>query len=371
MRREGAAPSRIQNTLFGQGGVQGLDDLEHRHRKALFVQLTTPEHANRIARIAEGWLLRYARRWCEQRQVVLYQQLPEVLTRTVCQWAGISLREDEVRCRSAQLTALFDDSGNFGPEHWWSRVNRIAANRWASQLVKRIRSGEMDLPPQAPAAIVAQHRDLAGDLLSSQAAGVELLNLLRPTVAVSVYLVFVAHALHRFADARRFVDSGTDTAVHSFVEEVRRYYPFFPFLAAIVRKSFQWHGFRFSRGRHVILDLYGINHDPRRWNDPNQFQAARFEHPGHCPFHSVPQGGGDVRTGHRCPGEPVALELMKMMTRFLNQSLTFQVPREQDLTVDYQRLPALPKSGFVMEEVHLRSNSSVFDHASAMTAGRH
>src|SRR5690625_1683239 len=34
-KRNGAAPNRIKKSLFGQGGVQTLDDEAHRKRKAL------------------------------------------------------------------------------------------------------------------------------------------------------------------------------------------------------------------------------------------------------------------------------------------------------------------------------------------------
>src|SRR4051812_39698937 len=40
--RHGAAPLRLQKSLFGVGGVQGLDDEAHRHRKAMFMTLMTP-----------------------------------------------------------------------------------------------------------------------------------------------------------------------------------------------------------------------------------------------------------------------------------------------------------------------------------------
>src|SRR3546814_13934155 len=41
--RRGAAPGRVQKTLFGRGGVQGLDDEAHRRRKPRFTSLMTPD----------------------------------------------------------------------------------------------------------------------------------------------------------------------------------------------------------------------------------------------------------------------------------------------------------------------------------------
>ncbi|MEZ4617628.1 MAG: hypothetical protein R2867_19235 [Caldilineaceae bacterium] len=40
--RADAMPDRIKQTLFGYGGVQGLDDAAHRHRKAMLMSLMTP-----------------------------------------------------------------------------------------------------------------------------------------------------------------------------------------------------------------------------------------------------------------------------------------------------------------------------------------
>lgn len=39
--RRGATPGRIQRTLLGRGGVKGLDDEPHRHRKAMFMSALT------------------------------------------------------------------------------------------------------------------------------------------------------------------------------------------------------------------------------------------------------------------------------------------------------------------------------------------
>ena len=43
MTRRGAAPLRLQLTLFGRGGVQSLDGQAHRHRKAMFMSLMSSE----------------------------------------------------------------------------------------------------------------------------------------------------------------------------------------------------------------------------------------------------------------------------------------------------------------------------------------
>ena len=103
----------------------------------------------------------------------------------------------------------------------------------------------------------------------------ELLNILRPTVAVAVFIVFAAHALHGFPACRPKLQTG-DEYPELFVQEIRRLYPFFPAVMARTRHNFEWNGYRFPRGRRVMLDLYGTNRDARAWDAPEEFRPDRF-----------------------------------------------------------------------------------------------
>ena len=99
-----------------------------------------------------------------------------------------------------------------------------------------------------------------------------------------------------------------------------------------------------------MLDLYGTNHDTRIWHDPALFRPDRFSSREPGPFDLIPQGGGDHAVTHRCPGEDITLSLMKVAASALARRMTYDVPG-QDLSVDFTRLPALPRSRFVMRKV--------------------
>jgi Cytochrome P450 len=60
------------------------------------------------------------------------------------------------------------------------------------------------------------------------------------------------------------------------MQEVRRFYPFAPFLGARVRAPFDWRGHHFEPGTLVLLDVYGTHHDPHIWAAPEEFQPERF-----------------------------------------------------------------------------------------------
>ena len=181
-------------------------------------------------------------------------------------------------------------------------------------------------------------------------AAVELLNVLRPTVAVAVFITFAAHALHLNPDWRARFRAGDDTGLDAFVQEVRRFYPSFPAVAARVRAAFTWQGMYFPKGRRVMLDLFGTDRDARTWSEPHEFRPERFQEEDGGAFGFIPQGGGEVAVHHRCPGEPVTIELMKVAVQFLSAKITYDVP-EQDLDIAWSRLPALPHSRMVVRDV--------------------
>lgn len=349
--RSGATPIRIQMTLFGAGGVQGLDGEAHRHRKAMFLSLVTPERVQALAAITAEHLQARARVWQGNGEITLYPEIRTLLTRAACAWAGVPLAEKEVRWRTAELTALFDRAGSVGPPHWWSRLARLQTDRWCAGLIEQVREGRLQPPADTALYQIAHHRDLNGDLLDAHTAAVELLNVIRPIVAVSVFVVFVALALHDNPAYRARL--GDDAFVEAFVQEVRRLYPFFPATNARVSHDFTWKGFEFPEGTRVMMDLHGTNHDPRIWEEPEVFRPERFlgqmvKEIGMYGF--IPQGPGDHLVNHRCPGEGITIELMKLTARFLGTGIRYEVP-QQDLSLQWKRMPALPRSRFVMRNI--------------------
>jgi fatty-acid peroxygenase len=347
--RHGAAPEPLQKTLLGVGGVQNLDGAAHQHRKAMFLALMGSARIRELAESFRQELILELAQWQSRERVVLYDALQPVLTRAVCKWSGVPLAPREIARRSKQLTALFDAAGRF-PAHFKSRLDRTRAEDWTAGLIENVRLGAIMPPAQTALREIALHRDLEGQLLPAHTAAVELLNVLRPTVAVSVYIVFCAHALHQFPQAADGLRTGGQPYMDAFISEVRRFYPFFPAVPARVRQPFRWGGHEFPRGRRVMLDIYGINHDERVWQAPETFDPQHFLQWDADAYAFVPQGGGSHQLQHRCPGEWITVALMRTAIEFFTQTIRYNVP-PQDLSVDATRLPALPRSRFVISAV--------------------
>lgn len=341
MWRRNAVPAALSDTLFGKGAVHGLDDAEHKQRKAMFLTVLTPDSAREVAALAADRWARIARDWTNGHEVTLFSAAAEVHAGAICEWAGVPLARLSGTV-ARDLIATVDGFGSVGPRAVEARRARRRSDAWASEMITHVRSGRVHPPAGSALRAVAEHRDET-DLLTPSVAGVELLNVLRPTVAVAYFVCFVALALNEDATLRDRLATGDGATLEAFAHEVRRHYPFVPALAARTRRDVPWRGSTIPAGERVLLDVYGTLHDPAMWTDPDRFDISRFHHIEPDPWLFIPQGGGDVATGHRCPGERVAIELIKVAARFLT-GLEYRLTA-QDLSVRLSRMPARPASG--------------------------
>ncbi len=354
LQRHGAVPRRVVTSLFGKGAVHTLDDREHRQRKSAFLQLMTQSKLVELNEItARGWR-QAIRRWEQQSAVVLFDESARVLTDAVCTWAGVPIEPTELPKRARDLTRMVDSFGGFGARLWKGKLARMRCERWIERLVRDVRRGKLSVRQDSALYILAQHRELDGTLLSPHTTAVELLNVLRPTVAVAWYIAFAALALHDYPQTRDAIlrDAVDDpTYIDLFMQELRRFYPFTPYLGAKVRSPFDWRGHHFEPGTLVLLDVYGTHHDPQLWEAPHEFRPERFRDWTGDLFEFLPQGGGHHATGHRCPGEWITMHNIALAVHFLVRCATYEVAPGQNLTVDLRRLPTRPASGFVLRNV--------------------
>lgn len=350
--RNGVAPKFVQSTLFGYGGVQGLDDEEHLHRKKVFMSLMSRESIIQLCERMREQLHTGSCKWRNMDQVVLFYELQEIICRAVCIWCGVTLKQSEIFMRTKDLAAMIDGAGSFGFRFWRGVFARKRTEIWIEELIYKVRAQKEFMDENTPVYSIASHRELNGKLLDKDIAAVELINILRPIIAVSRFITFAALAIYTNPECKQKLILGNNKYLWCFVQEVRRYYPFFPFVAARTRKSFEWNDYHFPANQQVLLDLYGTNHDPVIWENPEEFRPERFLQWDENSFNFIPQGDGDYYPNHRCAGEWIAIELMKKGTEFLVHNLQYDVPY-QNLTVEMSRMPALPKSRFIINNVNI------------------
>ncbi|GAB3204759.1 fatty-acid peroxygenase [Marinactinospora endophytica] len=344
VRRASALPEPVRGTLTGNGAVHTLDGAAHRARKAMFLTLLAdPAAVAGLVRHTTAAWDEAVPRWRERPRIVLFDEASRVLARGVCAWAGVPLTEGEVAPMARDLVALVDGFATLGPRHWRARAARGRREAQLARLVGDVRAGAASPARGSAVDVVAGHRDPDTGLLAPRTAAVELLNILRPTVAVAWFVAYAAHALHLWPRHRPRLRQDGTAYVEAFVHEVRRFYPFAPFVAGRAVRDLSWRGEPIPAGALVLLDLYGQNHDAGLWPDPYAFDPGRFlrHPPGRDDL--VPQGGGDPATGHRCPGEGITVALLQALVPRLAR-LDYAVV-DQDLTISLRRVPARPRSG--------------------------
>lgn len=352
--RHGAAPSRLNKTLFGEGGVQGLDGEDHAHRKAVFMACLDQDAIGRLVGLFKEKWRSSAERWMNRNQVDLHRETQKVLYRAVVEWMGLPLVPADVEARSADMNALVEGGSSLGLRYLRARRARKRNEAWIIRQIEDVRHYRATLSADSIFAKFVFHRDTKGKLLSEQTLAVELLNLIRPTVAIARYIVFCAHALDAHPNLATEVRRNSVNR-EAFIHEVRRFYPFIPFVAARVRDSFTWHGRHFPEGTRTLLDLYGTNHDKRIWSNPEQFDPSRFDNSRIDPFRFIPQGGGDHFAGHRCAGEWVTIAIMQSALEQLTERMEYEVlPKARQLS--FVKMPPRTLGKFFIRVKQVRSH---------------
>lgn len=349
--RVDAMPRSVLHLLQDTGSVQLLDGAPHRHRKQLFIDILEPAAIDRLREAFRAEFEAAVPRWEKRARLALHEELYGLLTRAALAFTGVTADDGIAERRTREFRAMIEHSGSVGPRNRWAQWQRRHCERWARELIlAQRRDGSMDASPVSQ---IAHHIDLEGKLLDPGIAAVELINVLRPIAAVVRFITFAALALHEHPHWRAHFAAGHDGDLEPFSQEVRRFYPFFPFIGGRSKADFEWSGIRFKAGTWTLLDLYGTNRDPRLWEDPQSFRPERFRDWPDDAFTLIPQGAGDYVRGHRCPGERATIELVKDAIRLLCRSLDYSVPA-QDLTLDLAAIPALPRSGFIIADVRAR-----------------
>ncbi|MDQ0158945.1 cytochrome P450 [Alkalibacillus salilacus] len=351
IKRQGAAPKRIRQTLFGEKAIQTIDDTSHKHRKQLFMSLMTEKQLQDVVNIFKKEWASAIDKWESENEVILYHEVTKILAITACKWAGVPLSQSDASLRASQLEKLFDSAAAIGPRHWKGRQARNALELWLQKIIKDVRNSKLETPEETALHRMAWYRDTNGKLLNTEVTAVEVLNILRPIVAISVYIVFAALALFENPEEKEKLLNGDEDVFELFIQEVRRYYPFFPFTTGRVRENFLWKGHDFKKESLVLLDIYGTNHHPNLWDNPEQFTPDRFKEREESPYDLIPQGGGDYYKGHRCPGEWLTVEVMKSSLDLLVNHMEYNVPKQQNLRYSMMRIPSLPKDRFIMDRV--------------------
>lgn len=348
-KRGGAMPKPILKTLFGEDGVQTLDGKAHNHRKNYFMDLMTPERMEDYRKLLDQKLTKKLAK--QHGTFELFEVANIVLFETISEWSGINLdqlSEEEVENLAKNQITMISGAITSPTDHLKGITDRNESEEWAEKLIKDARENPVPGKEHLALYTFANATDLEGDLLPLEVAAVELLNIIRPTVALTVWMALMGHALFRNNEIYDELKSDFEKLQDPFIQEMRRYYPFFPMLPAIAVDDVEINGYHIPKGTWTILDLYGSNHDARTVDSPEKFDINRYV--GRAEnlsyeeeYEMIAQGGGKFREMHRCAGEWITLHSMRVFSDHLVNKNKFTVP-EQDWEIPMNQFPTYPNS---------------------------
>jgi fatty-acid peroxygenase len=349
VERRAATPGPIARTLFGRGAVHTLDDAAHRHRKQLFLEVTGPRSVAHLRELVARKWARELESWVQRGTGTVLPAAVAVFGEAVQEWAGAADSPAVMARRSRDLGLIIDGFATPSPAWLRARWARRRADAWAARVITDVRHGRRRPGRSTAASVMANATDLDGSLLPARTAAVELLNVLRPTVAVAYYAAFAALELEANPDLSDRCATGDPDSVEKFCQEVRRMSPFVPQLAGRSRCPFTWQGQQVDEGDRVVLDIYGTDNDPHAWSDANTFDPERFGSGAAERPDFIPQGGGHLETGHRCPGEGIAMALLRTVVATLSR-LDWSI-HPDDRVYSLRRVPARPDGGVRLLDV--------------------
>lgn len=348
-KREGAMPKLVLKTLFGEEGVQTMDGQSHEHRKTIFMNLMTPKRMEDYHQIVDKNLSEKLDQ--QQGEFDLFDLSKDVLFRSICEWAGIDLSKipkEEVELLADYQISMISSAVTNPATHIKGVENRKKSEKWAQSLIEDARIHPVANKEEVALYAFANATDEQGELLPINVAAVELLNVIRPTVALTVWIALMGHALFSRPDIYQRLRAEFTQLQDSFIQEMRRYYPFFPMLPAFATKDVEIDGYMIPKDSWVVLDLYGTNHDERSIESPEVFRISRYlgkeKHISYDEeYEMIAQGGGKFEAMHRCAGEWITLHTLRVFSDQLVNKYEFSVP-DQDWSIPMNQFPTFPNS---------------------------
>lgn len=358
VKRAGALPKYILETIFGNG-IHSLDNQSHLLRKNMYKSVMTDESLQRFMDIHNNLYISYVNKWKRMKKIVLYNEMQTLLAHTAHKWVGLykfsNVYFDQI---GKHYMRMIDAFGALVPFAFHNNAvfKAKASRKWIeneiiSQVVQH-RSGAKMFEDGTPASIFANSN------LPDKDVAMEIMNLTRPCVAVAKFVAFLGHAVYKHPFLVPQVDNSAVVKYKflldrwkqgdNFVNEVRRLYPFVPFLGGLTRTNMKINGMTVPSDATLLLDIRSINLDGSIYKEPMEFKPDRFNTVNIDEYNFVPQGGGPVWSSHRCPGEWITMIILKMACYHLFVEEDFTLNSDQDISINTNIIPTIPKDGVIL-----------------------
>lgn len=355
--RKGTLPKRIVHTLFGKGAIHTTEGKVHVDRKALFMSLMTEKNLKYLRELTRNYWFMHTERMQNKDEVNVYQEAGLILTKVGFRWAGLKQTDEQAVQNAEDMNTMIDSFSGLGQSlkgYREAKKARARVEQFLQEQIEAVRVGQQYAEPGTALYEFAHWKDLNDQPMDPHLCAVDLMNIVRPLVAVNRFVSYGVKALIEFDQERKKLQVTNDpNYAYKFAQEVRRIFPFVPFLPGRLKKTVEFDGFKLKKGTLTVLDIFGTTHDPELFENPYQFNPDRFDNWDGSPFDLIPQGGGDFYTNHRCAGEWMTVIVMEETIQYFANRIDFVVPA-QDLSVKLSQFPGKVTSGTMIKNVYPR-----------------
>lgn len=320
-----------------------IHNLDDKQWEQLFNELLSSTRINELNSLYLKKLQERLENWTKQEQIIFFDEMKQLLTEVACQWTGIPVNDEELKIRTDEIFALIDPFETVGLKPRYSKRIRNRVESWIQEVFVQVWKEEIKPEPNSTINQISnfQHEE---KLLSVSVATNILIHILKTIVSNATFITFETLATIQHQEYKRKIDD-IDQYDNWFVQEVRRYFPFEPFLGAKVRKEFTWEGYTFPEGSLVLLDMYGTNHDPRIWHNPDLFWPDRYKDIDFDP-HTPKEHEYDWNM----LWEHLTKHLMKTTLHFLTYNMTYEVG-DHDFEYSLRKMPTMLKTGLILKNI--------------------
>ena len=210
---------------------------------------------------------------------------------------------------------------NFMTTRWWKHHDRLLALLDRQIAISRADPGLAERSDIL--ATLIQARDEEGGALTSEELRDDLLTLIAAGHETTAAAIAWGSALlaHNPAVRRRATVAareGDDAYLGALVKEVLRIRPPIPVAAGrVLDEPLAIGSHLIPAGTLILIDAWGVHHDPERHPDPERFRPERFLSGSPEPYTWLPFGGG----AHRCVGAALAeLEIKVALATILTKA---------------------------------------------------
>jgi cytochrome P450 family 135 len=316
----------LLSNFLGEQSLLMLEPAEHLTRRKL---LLPPFHGERVqgyARLMERLTVAELER-LRPGEVVKVQPIAQALTLDVILQAAFGISDVGMRRRLRQIFDALNTPLNsfalFVPQlARRSRWNLLSKRPWrlkdelSALLFEHIAATRADPlldDREDILAMMVGARDESGDGLTDVQLHDELVTLIAAghettATATAWGIELLVHNPSVMARARE----GEDAYLEALVKEILRIRSPLPITSARhMLEPFTIGEWTIPREVPVLVDAYGVHHDPRTYPEPHAFRPERFLESAPDGYSFLPFGGG----AHRCLGASLALLELKVVLR--------------------------------------------------------